>query len=247
MHSEIKIGIVEDELIIAEKIKRILLTMGYLVCEPVSLYDEALEMIVNEKPDLLLLDINLNDKKDGIDLAEKINHLYQLPFIFLTANSDSATIDRAKKVKPGAFLVKPFNKEELFASIEITFNNYTDSRKVNTNLITTLEKVKDFIFVKENHRYIKLLFNEIVYVESCENYVVVHNQDKKSAIVRSTFNDFLAQLPSAQFIRTHRGYAVQFIFIDNVEPTEVTAKGYKIPISNTYRGPLYTLLGISYQ
>ena len=61
MQSTIKIGIEEDELIIVEKIKKLLLGMGYEVCEPVSNYAEALQMIKEEQPDLLLLDINLND------------------------------------------------------------------------------------------------------------------------------------------------------------------------------------------
>jgi DNA-binding LytR/AlgR family response regulator len=241
MQSDIKIGIVEDELIIAEKIKRILLGMGYLVCEPVSNFDEAMKMITREKPDMLLLDINLKDKKDGIDLAEKINEQYQLPFIFLTANSDSSTIERAKKVKPHAYLVKPFNKEELFAAIEIAFNNYSESKNIS---LAPTSVSKDFIFIRDNHRFIKLLFNEIVYVESRENYVLIHTTDKKSLIIRSTFNDFLSQLPVQKFSRTHRGFAVQIGLIENVEPTEVSAHGFKIPISNTYRPGLFVLLGI---
>lgn len=243
MQSTIKIGIVEDELIIAEKIKKLLLGMGYEVCDPVSSYSEALQMIKEEKPDMLLLDINLNDTKDGIDLAEKVNELFQLPFIFLTANSDSATIERAKKVKPNAYLVKPFNKDELYAAIEIVFNNYKSSVAVESQpqQIT----LKDFIFIKENHRFVKLQFNEIIYIESCENYVVVHTKDKKSNIVRSTFTDFLEQLPSSKFIRTHRGYAVQLSFIENIEPTELQAQGFKVPVSASYKAELFTRLGIS--
>jgi len=241
MHTEIKIGIVEDELIIAEKIKRFLISMGYEVCEPVSGFAEALEMVEHEKPDLLLLDVNLNDKKDGIDLAAKINELHPLPFIFLTAYSDSKTIERAKKVKPNAYLVKPFNKEELFAAVEIAFNNYSASKTIQPVTVTA---PKDFIFFRESHRFIKLLFSEIVYAESRENYVVIHTKEKKNTIIRSTFNDFLAQLPSDKFYRTHRGFAVQINLVENIEPTEVSAAGFKIPISNTYRAGLFGALGI---
>ena len=242
MQSTIKIGIVEDELIIAEKIKKLLLGMGYEVCEPVSNYTEALQMIKEEKPDLLLLDINLNDTKDGIDLAQTVNEVFQLPFIFLTANSDSATIERAKKVKPNAYLLKPFSKDELYAAIEIVFNNFKSNAPVE---ITTKQHTqKDFIFIKENNRFVKVQFLEIIYIESCENYVVVHTKDKKSNIVRSTFTDFIAQLPQAAFIRVHRGFAVQLSFVDRVEPTEISAHGYKIPVSNTYKADLFTKLGI---
>ncbi len=242
MQSTIKIGIVEDELIIAEKIKKLLLGMGYEVCEPVSNYAEALQMIKEEKPDLLLLDINLNDTKDGIDLAQTVNEVFQLPFIFLTANSDSATIERAKKVKPNAYLLKPFSKDELYAAIEIVFNNFKSSAPVE--IATKQHTQKDFIFIKENNRFVKVQFLEIIYIESCENYVVVHTKDKKSNIVRSTFTDFIAQLPAPAFIRVHRGFAVQLSFVDHVEPTEISAHGYKIPVSNTYKADLFTQLGI---
>jgi DNA-binding LytR/AlgR family response regulator len=239
MHFDIKIGIVEDELIIAEKIKRLLIGMGYSACEPVSSYDDALAMIASEKPDMLLLDINLNDKKDGIDLAEQINKQHHLPFIFLTANSDSATVERAKKVKPNAFLVKPFIKEDLFTAIEIAFNNYSETK---AEPIETQKR--DFIFIKEGHRFIKLLFDEIIYVESRENYVVIHSKDKRSIIIRSTFSDFIKQLPTDKFIRTHRSFIVQIKVIQNVGPTEVLAHDYKIPVSNTYKPEIFIALGI---
>ena len=244
MRTDIKIGIVEDELIIAEKIKALLLSIGYTVCDPVSSYLEALGMIEEEKPDLLLLDINLGDKKDGIDLARKINESYQTPFIFLTANSDSATVERSKEVKPLAFLVKPFNKEGLFSSIEIAFSNF-ESNKPLVNSIGNNIAPRDFIFIKENHKFIKVLFQEIVFIESCENYVFIHTKDKQKSIVRSTFNDFLSQLPADKFVRTHRSYAVQLALIEKVEPTEITASGHKIALSNSNRAAFYKILGLA--
>src|SRR3569623_1271027 len=126
--SVLKIGIVEDELVIARTILNTLNEFGYSHCGPAINYTEALEMLEQERPDLLLLDIQLSGKKDGIDVAEKLNELYQIPFIFLTANSDGETIDRAKKVKPHAYIVKPFTKEELYAAIEIAFSNFAGNR-----------------------------------------------------------------------------------------------------------------------
>lgn len=242
MNTDIKIGIVEDELLIAEKIKTHLISMGYEVCEPVSNYEDALEMIASEKPDMLLLDINLSNKKDGIHIAEKVNQKFNLPFIFLTANSDVDTIERAKEVKPNAYLVKPYTKEELFAVIEIAFNNYSKTK--STIKPSEASTLKDYIFIREQHKFIKILFSEIVFVESRENYVVIHTKEKKSNLIRSTFSDFLAQLPLDKFYRTHRSFAVQLNLVENIEPTEVFACGFKIPISNTYRSDLFVALGI---
>ena len=92
--SILKIGVVEDELVIGRTIVNTLNELGYLHCGPAISYTEAIEMLEQDKPDLLLLDIQLSGKKDGIDVAEKLNELYQVPFIFLTANSDGETIDR---------------------------------------------------------------------------------------------------------------------------------------------------------
>ena len=244
MEHQIKIGIVEDELLIAEKIKHILLEIGYDVCEPVSTYDEALMMIETEQPDLVLLDVNLNDDKDGIDVAQKINESYPLPFIFLTANSDMGTIEHAKEVKPYAYLVKPYTKEELFVSIEIAFNNFKTFNRtpsVNTNGVA---KNTTFTFIREEHRFIKVLFESIVFIESLENYVVIHTHDHHTSTIRSTFSNFLAQLPTDKFYRTHRSFAIHTDFIENIEYTEVIVAGQKVPMSKTYRQGLFNLLGI---
>src|SRR5215217_4281149 len=123
----LKIGVVEDELVIARTILNTLDELGYAHCGPAINYTEAIEMIETEKPDLLLLDIQLSGRKDGFDVAGKLNESHKLPFIFLTANSDIETIDRAKSVKPHAYIVKPFTKEELYAAIEIAFNNFTNT------------------------------------------------------------------------------------------------------------------------
>lgn len=243
MKTEIKIAIVEDELIIAEKIKHILTGIGYNVCDPVTNFDEALAMIADEKPDLLLLDINLNGIKDGIDIAQKVNEQYHIPFIFLTAYSDGATVERAKAVKPLAYLVKPFTKEELFTSIEIAFNNYRMLKNMQENNHSET-KNRDFIFIRESHRFIKVAFSNIAYVESRENYVVVHSNSNKETLIRSTFSDFLAELPHDKFCRVHRSFAIQTDLIEDIEPTEIIVAGYKVPASSSYRAALFAQLGI---
>ncbi len=240
--SKLKIGIVEDELLIARSIKDTLNELGYDYTEPCISYTEAIEMIAEEKPDMLLLDINLSGKKDGIDVAAHINEKYKIPFIFLTANSDAATIERAKKVKPHAYLVKPFTKDELFASIEIAFSNYNSKSKQEQ--INTATKINNALFIRENNAFVKILFSEIIFIESQENYVKVHATGNKRFMLRSTFTDFLEQLPNDLFFRTGRSHAVQLEMVEKIEPTEVMVGGQKIPLSKTNRDELYLRLGI---
>jgi DNA-binding LytR/AlgR family response regulator len=238
-----KIGIVEDELLIAEKIKMILTELGYAICEPVSSYGDALEMISIEKPDFILLDINLGRGKTGIDIALYINEHHRLPFIFLTANSDMATIESAKKTHPFAYLVKPFTKDDLYVAIEIAVNNFNQAPHT-VGEKTDPAKSRNYLFSWDGQRFVKILFNEIAYIESKENYIYVHTISTQKITLRSTLQDFSAQLPAENFLRVHRRYVIQTDLIKNLDYAEVSIAGIAIPLGKTYRDDLFAHLGI---
>ncbi|MGK0139607.1 MAG: CheY-like chemotaxis protein [Algoriphagus sp.] len=96
----VKILLIEDELFIAADMENMLTKMGYEVLETAMDYDEALERLHEDTPDLILIDINLGGKKDGINLASEINEKFSIPFIFTTSYSDGPTILRANAVDP---------------------------------------------------------------------------------------------------------------------------------------------------
>ncbi|MFB9841465.1 LytR/AlgR family response regulator transcription factor [Mucilaginibacter ginsenosidivorans] len=242
--SVLKIGIVEDELVIGRTILNTLNELGYDHCGPAISYTEAMEMLEHEKPDLLLLDIQLSGKKDGIDIAEKLNQLYRIPFIFLTANSDGDTIDRAKRVKPHAYIVKPFSREELYAAIEIAFSNFTGGRNAPGAKPQAIRPAKDFMFVRDGYVFKKIFFNDLLYLGSEANYVTLHLKSQKKVMVRSTLNDFVVQLDTQMFMRIHRSYSVNINLVDDVFPTEVAVGGVKIPIGKSYKDDLFKALGI---
>jgi DNA-binding LytR/AlgR family response regulator len=204
-----------------------------------------MEMLDRENPDLLLLDIQLSGKKDGIEVAKRLNEQYHLPFIFLTANSDGETIERAKKVKPPAYIVKPFTKEELFAAIEIAFSNFTRGRTEERPAAAGSYPAKDYMFVRDGYVFRKISFNELSYLESDANYVALHLLSQKKIMVRSTLNDFVAQLDVTTFVRVHRSYSVNINLIDDISPTEVSVSGIKIPVGKSYREDLLKALGIN--
>lgn len=243
--SALKIGIVEDELVIARTILSTLNELGYAHCGPAINYTEAIEMLERDQPDLLLLDIHLSGKKDGIDVAQKLNELHRIPFIFLTANSDGETIERAKKVKPHAYIVKPFTKEELFAAIEIAFSNFVSNLDSIKTEHAYPHQTKEYIFVREGYVFRKVFFKELLYLESDANYVTLHLTSQKKVMIRSTLNDFITQLDPEMFIRIHRSYSVNIHLVDNVFPAEVSVNGIKIPVGRSYREYLFKALGIS--
>ncbi|MDP2283374.1 MAG: response regulator, partial [Pseudohongiella sp.] len=92
-----KILIVEDETIVAMDIKRRLEKLGYQVTGLAAKAKQALELVENDQPDIILMDIHLNDTLDGIDIANQINLKYRIPVIFVTAYSEDSTMSRASQ------------------------------------------------------------------------------------------------------------------------------------------------------
>lgn len=115
---QLKICVVEDNIIVADLLCSMLNNCGYAVTEPALSYHMALQIIESEKPDLLLLDIDLAGEKDGIDLAWKIKDEYRLPFAFITAQNDDGTIQKAQLTHPFGYFLKPVNQQLLVEAIE---------------------------------------------------------------------------------------------------------------------------------
>ncbi|WP_019502882.1 EAL domain-containing protein [Pseudanabaena sp. PCC 6802] len=121
-----KILIVEDEILAAENIAKHLRKQGYEVSGIVPSGEEAIARSTELRPNLVLMDISLQGSIDGITAADRIGHQLQIPVVYLTAYTDSKTLDRAKSTNPYGYLVKPFKFENLRVSIEVALQKYRD-------------------------------------------------------------------------------------------------------------------------
>jgi DNA-binding NarL/FixJ family response regulator len=128
---EIQILIIEDEPVIAENIACYLNNHDFKVCGIAYDADEAKMFLENRSPDAIVLDINLGSEMDGLDIAAFVNNHYPVPFVILTSYADKETIEKAKKVKPWGYIVKPFNEETLLASLEMAISNFAQSHNKN--------------------------------------------------------------------------------------------------------------------
>jgi signal transduction histidine kinase len=115
-----RILLVEDERIIALHLRQQLTKLGYDVPNAVSTGDHALRRIEEVPPDLVLMDINLKGKMDGITTAAAITRAYRIPIIYLTAYSADETLARAAATNPHGYILKPFSERELHAMIQMT-------------------------------------------------------------------------------------------------------------------------------
>jgi DNA-binding NtrC family response regulator len=118
-----KILIVEDEYVVADHLKRFLEKAGHRVCGIASSYSEAMSFIKVDKPTWVLLDICLNGKSSGIELAEQLSN-FNIPFLFLSANMNQKTLEDVKKTKPYGFLSKPFKDKELMIMLDIAMDRH---------------------------------------------------------------------------------------------------------------------------
>lgn len=124
-----RIFIVEDERIIAIDLQRRLERLGYRVCGNAASGEEALKGIRQSLPDLVLMDIVLQGDLDGIEVALELKNELNIPVIFLSAYTDSKTLDRAKQVSPLGYILKPFKERELATILEMAlFKSVADNR-----------------------------------------------------------------------------------------------------------------------
>lgn len=244
--TKLKIGIVEDELVIAETIRETLIDLGYEVTEAATNYSQGLELVKNENPDLLLMDIVLAGHKDGIDLGLEIRKLYNLPIIFLTSNADETTVNRAKSVQPNGYLIKPFNEQDLYTAIEIAISNFETETNKNiekSNEKVTTQQVTDAIFIKQDTLYHKVKYSDIVYLQSDHVYLEIYTSTQKF-LVRSSLGSYLEKLPADTFFQIQRGCAININYLETINHTYAIVGGKQLPVGKTFRDELMKILNI---
>jgi diguanylate cyclase (GGDEF)-like protein/PAS domain S-box-containing protein len=119
-----RIMIVEDETIVALDLETRLKTFHFDVVSSVTTGEEAVREAEEKRPDLILMDINLDGQIDGVEAAGTIRRRFGIPIIFLTAWGDQTTLDRAKETEPYGYIIKPFEDRELYSQIEIAIHNH---------------------------------------------------------------------------------------------------------------------------
>ncbi|MBK6571514.1 MAG: response regulator transcription factor [Saprospiraceae bacterium] len=153
---KVRVLIVEDEPLIAENLAMYLNNNDYEVAGIAYDFEEGMLSLKEGKPDIVLLDINLEGKQDGIDLGKYIHEKLGIPFVFLSSYSDKNTLDRAKQVQPSGYLVKPFHEKTLLTTLEISLANFAGfSNPKNVDL--NLDAINSFLHSPLSQREFEVL------------------------------------------------------------------------------------------
>jgi DNA-binding LytR/AlgR family response regulator len=253
MSYKVKVYIIEDEYITQAVLKNNVEEIGYTVVGMSDTAEQAWEDLQTLDVDLALLDINLAGEKDGIWLANKIRESMSIPFIFLTAYGDKATISTAVKTQPNGYLLKPFNEVDIYTAIEVALNNFNHNQasRQSKRQQSTIETAPtptsstevsvgndQTIYLKVDKIFYKIKLSEIYYVKSDSNYVEVFLENKKH-LVRSTLKNFIDLLQNDIFIQVHRSYVVNISHIERIGDGEVKLFSDKTaPLSANYKEAL---------
>jgi DNA-binding LytR/AlgR family response regulator len=229
-----KILMVEDDMIIAADISMQLTKFGYEVIGINTRAEDALNTIENNRPDLILMDIVLTGKMNGIEAAQVILENFQIPVIFLTSNSDDATFQQAITAKPYAFITKPFQKSDLERTIKLTLQRIAVEQESQTVKGATdhVSAMDDRLFIRYKDQMVKVLLSEILYIEADRNYCKIHTE-KQAYLLSVPLRNVESQLPSEKFFRVHRSFVVNLQKIDAISEYHefLTIKSFQIPIA----------------
>jgi DNA-binding LytR/AlgR family response regulator len=229
-----RILMVEDDMIIAADISMQLTKLGYEVVGINTRGEDALNTIENNRPDIILMDIVLTGKMNGIETARIILEKYQVPVIFLTSNSDDATFQQASAAKPYAFIAKPFQKSNLERTLQLTLQRIAVEKESEPipESIDHVSAMEDRLFIRHKDQMVKVLLTEILYAEADRNYCKIHTE-KQAYLISVPLRNIESQLPDNMFFRVHRSFVVNLQKIDAISEHHeyLTIHSHKIPVS----------------
>ena len=216
--NSLRILIVEDEILIAEDLKDSLFSLGCKNVEMAHDKSTALQYIEKFKPDLILLDIRMENETDGLEIGSYISKNSGNPFIYITAHSDVAMVKEIIKTNPAGYITKPVRKSDLFASIGLAMNRVNFSQSAKT------------LKIKDGYSTVMIETDSIFYVEAEGNYLNIFCENKKY-VSRQSLDSLIDEINSSSFYRIHRSFLVNTKKIEKFSRREVIVNDIKLPVS----------------
>ncbi len=216
--NKVKILIVEDEILIAEDLKDILLSFGVELIDMAHDKTTAIAKIESFNPEIVLLDIRMEKETDGLEVGEYLMKKGGISYIYITAHSDVAMVKKIIETQPAGYITKPIKKSDLFANINLSISRRNENAGVKN------------LQVKDGYGYVLIPQNEIRYLESDGNYININAENKKM-ISRQSLDSLMEELDQKMFFKIHRSYIVNISKIVKYTKKEVMLDNITLPIS----------------
>ena len=154
--------IIEDEILVAKSIEKILVNYGYNVVGIALNTRQAKQLILSNSIDLILSDINLNEVKSGIDFITEVKSISTVPFIFISSYSDRYTLEQADQLCPFTYITKPFSEKQLIASVNRIFlNMHEESSTPSDRELVILNLISKGFSTKEIAETLSISFHTV--------------------------------------------------------------------------------------
>jgi DNA-binding LytR/AlgR family response regulator len=207
-----KILIIEDEILIADYLKELLLEEHFTEVEMANDKEEAIAQMEAFSPDIILMDINIHGVNSGIELARKMSDYASV--VYITGQSDLSLMNQAFETAPEAYLTKPIKKNDLIATIRLIAHKQQNK----------------YITVKDGYNMVKINLKSVLFVKSENNYIDIQLKDKKYSI-RQSLEHFIQEIQSEHFLRVHRSYIVNVAKIKAKKTNTLMVEHFEIPFS----------------
>lgn len=231
--------IVEDEPNYADTLEMFVDELGYNVTGIAEEGNKAKALFNKQRPDLVLMDINLEGDINGIDLAGEFQADQPTPIIFITSFDDKETFAKAKETAPFAYLIKPFEPEVLQRSMELALQHaYAKGEEVLDNQQEAVLAASSF-FVKDRNKLVKIRISEILWVEVEDKYCMLHTRERKFTL-RQSLKELAQKLDPAVFVQTHRSFMVNANEIEDIDLSLfiIRINNQEIPLGRAHKDEL---------
>jgi len=214
-NAQLRVLVVEDDALFAVELRMLIEEIGYEVMAVIDNAAETLELVYSEKPDLILMDIDIKGRLSGIELGQQIKHLH-IPILYITSFGDKNHHKEAQKSHMIGYLVKPLSKYSIQSAIHLAVKSLViqspqQAREEEDNFV-----LDNYFFFKKRQIYQKVAIYEVGLIEADGDYINVYTKDKEKYVARMTISKIEDQLPSGIFFRVHRSYIVNLNLISTI-------------------------------
>ncbi|MCC9071631.1 response regulator transcription factor [Flavobacterium sp. F-65] len=235
----INVLIIEDTPTESDALSKVLIANNYNIVGVARTYAEALNLFYKNTIDVVIIDVFLDGKPEGVAFAETMTIAPNgiKPFVFLTSSKDRQIFERAKLTRPFSFLLKPFNELEILYALEMAVEKFYGQTNVFLNEDQNTVISEDYLFIKKNKALKKVRIEDIVYIEVEDRYCNIITDIEKFVVLMS-LTKISQFLDPNKFSQTHRNYIVNSSKIEEIIVSDnlVVLKGnYRVTLSDKYK------------
>ena len=236
MSNPLKIIITEDEFPIALDTEMKLTQKGYQVIGIAQDFGSLIDLITEDTPDVILMDINLGKGGNGIEIAKKLKKIVAVPIVFLSAYSNPEVVEAALETEPFGYLVKPYKIEDLTIALELARKQWL--KKLQISMLTPEKKEEESVFVQNGSKITKINISEIIFLQALDNYSIIQTETNKP-VVSSYLSQLFSNFSScSDFMQIHRSYVINLKKIKSINGNMAMLQNFEIPISRSHKNEL---------